>query len=416
MMFRRPVHRRVCGVLLIMGLYAARAHAQSSVGAGPLTATLTDTEPATGVLSLGPMKLAPGLTVRELGWDDNVFDEAESEGPKEDWVVAAQPDLSIFTRLRFVRLSAYGGAELTYYKKYESERSVGYAGRARVDFLLSRVRPFFGGGATRTRTRPNGEIDVRADRLEQEVSSGLAFDLSEHSLLYGAAFKSSSRYERALQDGVDLSTALSRDSFNYQGGLKTDITPLLSLQLLGSYQEDKFHSEPIRNSIGKGATAILRFAPEAVIAGQITMSYRDTHFADPGLEPFRGFVGNAALVFPVLEIGRITFVYLRGVEYSFDVAEAYYVENSGTLAYTHRLFGEVDLQGKVARSSFDYSARPTERPHIDTLDTAGGSLGYNLRNRTRISLNYEYSRRRSPAFSARNYQRRRVFLSWLFAF
>lgn len=416
MMFQTPVHRGVCGVLLIMALYAAPARAQSSVGAGPLTTTLTDTEPTTGVLSLGPMKVAPGLTVRELGWDDNVFDEAESEGPKEDWVVAAQPDLSIFTRLRFVRLSAYGGSELTYYKKYDSERSVGYAGRGRVDLLLSRVRPFFGGGATRTRTRPNGEIDVRADRLEEELSSGLAFDLSEHSLLYGAAYKSSSHYEEALQDGVDLGTALSRDSFNYQGGMKTDITPLLSIQLFGSYQEDKFESAPIRNSIGKGGTAILRFAPEAVVAGQVTVSYRDTHFEDPGLKPFRGFVGNAALVYPVLEFGRIALGYQRGIEYSFDAVEAYYLENSGTLSYTQRLFGEVDLQGKVARSLFDYSARPTEPPHIDTLDAAAGSLGYNLRNRTRIALNYEYTRRRSTAFAARNYQRRRVYLSWLFAF
>lgn len=418
MMFRRTVHRRLSGVLLIMGcaLFAATAQAQSAVGSGPLTTALADTEPTAGVLSVAGMKLAPGLTVRELGWDDNVFDEAESEGPKDDWVVAAQPDLSIYTRLRFVRLSAYGGSELTYYHDYESERSVGYAVRGRADFLLSRVRPFVGGGATQTRTRPNGEIDVRADRLEEELSSGVAFDLSEHSLVYGSAYTSSTHYEEALQDGVDLSTSLSRDSFNYQGGLKTDITPLLSLQLFGSYQEDKFESEPIRNSIGKAGTAILRFAPEAVVAGQITVSYRDTHFADPGLKPFRGVVGNAGLAYSLLEIGRIAFVYQRGVEYSFDLAEAYYLENSGTLTYTQRLFGEVDLQGKVGRSSFDYSARVTEPAHVDTLDTAAGSLGYNLRNRTRIALNYEYTRRRSPAFESRNYQRRRVYLSWLFAF
>ena len=127
-------------------------------------------------------------------------------------------------------------------------------------------------------------------------------------------------------------------------------------------------------------------------------------------------VGSVALTYPLLEIGRLTGSYQRGVEYSFDTVDAYYVENSGTLIYTQRLFGEVDLQGKMARSVFDYSARETEPPHKDTLDTAAGSLGYNLRNRTRIALNYEYARRRSPAFAERNYQRRRVFLSWLFAF
>ena len=87
----------------------------------------------------------------------------------------------------------------------------------------------------------------------------------------------------------------------------------------------------------------------------------------------------------------------RGIEYSFDTAEAYYVENSVTLTYTHRLFGEVDAQvpGRAIGLRLQ-RARPTLPPHKDTLDTAGGSLGYNLRNRTRIAVNYEYARRRSP--------------------
>jgi hypothetical protein len=416
MMVPTAVRLGVCSVLLLMGSLAATAHAQSAVGTGPLTSTLTDTEPTVGVLSLGPVKAAPGITVRELGWDDNVFDEPSIEGPKEDYVVSAQPDLSMFTQLRFVRLSAYGGAELTYYQKYESERSVGYSGRARVDVLLSRVRPFFGAGRTKTRTRPNGEIDTRANRLEEELSSGLAFDLSAHSLVYAAAYKSSSSFEAAFEDGVDLSGALSRDSYNYQGGLKTDLTPLLSVQLFGSYQEDKFRSEPLRNAINTAGAATFRFSPEAVVTGVITISYRDTKFVDPELKPFRGVTGNGAITYAFLEVGRITAAVQRGVEYSFDAAEAYYLENTASLTYTHRLFGAVDAQGKVARSLFDYSARETEPPHEDTLDSAGGSLGYNLRNRTRIALNYEYSRRRSPAFSDRNYQRRRVYLSWLFAF
>ena len=69
-----------------------------------------------------------------------------------------------------------------------------------------------------------------------------------------------------------------------------------------------------------------------------------------------------------------------------------------------------------ARAAFDYEARPTLPAHTDTLDTAAGSVGYNLRNKTRIALNYEYARRRSPVFAERNYDRRRVFLSWQFAF
>ena len=106
----------------------------------------------------------------------------------------------------------------------------------------------------------------------------------------------------------------------------------------------------------------------------------------------------------------------RGNEYSFDAAEAYYVANAGQLSYTNRLFGDVDAQVGLGRSVFDYNARIDMPPRTETNDTAAGSLGYNLRNRTRIAVNYEIARRRSPEKPARNYDRRRIYLSWLFAF
>lgn len=410
------VRLAAASVFLIMGLWPHAAAAQAAVGSGPMTGTLADTEPTTGVISLGRLKVAPGITVSELGWDDNVFDEAEAEGPDEDYVAAFTPDIAAYTRLRWVRFSGYAGSTLTYYKKFDSESSVGYAWRGRADFLLSRVRPFVAAANNRSRTRPNGEIDIRPNRLEEEYSGGLAFDVGPHSVFYASGSYNAFRFENATQEGIDLGETLSRESYATQFGLRTDITPLLSMQLYGSYQEDKFRAVPIRNSIAKSGNAIFRVTPEAVFNGIIGISYRDIHFADPGLKTYRGVLGSVAIAYPFLELGRFTLIGQRGLEYSLDNTEGYYIETSVQLAYTHRLFGAVDVQARGAKSYFDYSARLNEPPHTDTYDTVGGSLGYNLRNRTRVAVNYEYSRRQSPAFSARNYQRRRVFLSWMFAF
>jgi hypothetical protein len=417
MRFGRPVRSLTLVVLTGMALlWPHVASAQSSVGGGPLTSSLPDVEPTIGILTLGRVRFAPGLTIREIGWDSNVFDESESESPKEDWVAAVQPDVSAFTRLRFLRLSAYAGSELTYYNTYESERSVGHNLRARADVLLSRVRPFIGVGQVETRTRPNGEIDTRADRQEDEISGGLAFDVSPNALLYGAAYRMSFEYEDAIESGVNLSETMTRDDYNYEAGLKTDLTPLLSMQLAASYRNDEFTFEPIRNSQSWGGLATFRFAPEAIINGVVTAGYRDMDFVDPELNSYRGFVGTASIAYSFLEVGRLSAALTRGVEYSFDAGRAYYVENSAMLAYTHRLFGAVDAQVMGMHAAFDYEARSTLPAHTDTLDTAAGSVGYNLRNKTRIALNYEYARRRSPVFAERNYQRRRAYLSWQFAF
>jgi hypothetical protein len=414
-MSTKTVFPGACVVLLIMGLSSA-SFAQSSVGAGPLTSTLTDTEPVAGVLSLGRVKVAPGITVQQLGWDDNVFDEAETQSPKQDYIAEIQPDISMFSQLRFIRVSAYAGSPISYFQKYDSERAIGYDVRGRADILLSRVRPFFGYGETRTRTRPNGEVDTRVQKVDKEASGGVAFDLSPHAVVYGAAYQARHKFEQGFEEGVDLAAALTRDTYNYEGGLRTDLTPLLSIQVSGAYYEDRFPADATRNARGKSIVTTFRVAPEAVFTGVITASYHDIQFSDPGVTPFQNFQGSVAIAYPFFEIGRFSLVARRGVEYSFDALEAYYVDNSASLTYTHRLFGDVDAQGKASRSLFEYSARPTQPEHTDTIDLVGGSLGYNLRNRTRIGLNYEYARRRSPAFELRNYQRRRVYLSWLFAF
>ena len=62
---------------------------------------------------------------------------------------------------------------------------------------------------------------------------------------------------------------MTRDDYNYEAGMKTDLTPLLSMQLTASYRDDEFTFEPIRNSQSWCGTATFRFAPEAVVSGVV---------------------------------------------------------------------------------------------------------------------------------------------------
>jgi hypothetical protein len=390
----------------------ALAHAQP-VGSGPLTASLATTEPTTGVLRIGPARIAPGVVVREAGWDSNLFDEPVD--PKEDYVIAVAPDAAVFMRLPMLQISAYGGVDINRYLEYESENSTGYAARARLDFIISRVRPFVGGGRTRIRERPNGEIDVRANRLNQEWSGGLAYDLSDHSQIYGSFVQNTVRYYDAFEEGVDLSAALNHHRNSGSAGVRTDLTPLATLTVSGTYSEDLFHNEPLRNATDREIGGTLRIAPEAMVSGIASVSYKDFQPVSPDAKPFRGVAAQGTLTYSFLEVGRLTFVGLRDTEYSFDSGEAYYVENTATLYYTHRLFGGVDAQVRGGRSMFDYSYSNVTPAHKDRLDTVGGSVGYNLNNRTRISANYEFARRRSPVLAERNYDRRRIYLAWTFA-
>ena len=408
------VHALIWSAALTVMIAAPARGQGSAVGSGPLTSALTDVEPTSGVLSIGRIRLAPGVVVKEIGWDSNVFDEAEN--PKEDFIAAVAPDVAVFTRLRFLQLSAYTGVDFNYFRTYDQENSVGHSVRARGDVLLSRFRPFVAGGRTRSRTRPNGEIDVRADRVEEEFSGGLAFDISTYGQVYASAYQFRTTFRDAFEDGVNLATSLSRNSNQYSAGLRTDLTPLLALVASVSFRDELFRADPSRNAEAWFATADFRFDPEAVVTGQIVLSFEEFNPANPGIRPFRGLVGNATILYSFLELGRISVSALRRTEFSFNAEDAYFVENGITLSYTHRLFGEVDAQVKGGKSFFDYGFSQTSPERQETLDIVGAGLGYNLGNRTRISLNYEFARRRSPQLIERNYDRRRAFVAWNFAY
>lgn len=408
----RTLTRRVLMGMTLVAMPAA-AMAQG-VGVGPLTRTLTATEPTAGVLDWGRVKIAPGFVIDELGKDPNVFDEKFD--PKSDWVFRGTPDLAVFSGIRFLRFSGYAGSELAYYQKYKEERSIGLEYRARIDVLLGLLQPFVGAGETHSRSRPNAEIDVRPDRTEREAGGGLAYNFGAFQSLYASAVVYQDRYKNAVENGIPLSLALNRDSTNYSVGVRTAITPLAQLTVSASLLEDRFQFAPLRNSESQIGTLALQIGAEAALSGNVSVSYRDFKPDDPLVKRNRDVASEIGITYPFLEIGRLNVGYRRGLEYSFDEAEAYYMENTLNLSYTHRLFGQVDVQVRGSKSFFDYEFSEISPAHRDTNQLAGASVGYNVRNRTRIALNYEDARRRSPVFSDRDFDRKRVYLSWGYAY
>lgn len=406
----------VVHVLIGMGMLAGvpRAAAAQAVGAGPLTQTLAVTEPTSGVFDWGIVKLAPGLVIRELGYDSNIFDE--SVDPKDDYVFRGTPDVSAYSAVRFAKLSMYAGSQLAYFKTYKDENSAGYEYRGRLDMLLSRFLPYVGYGETRARSRPNGEIDTRADTLENELSGGVSFALGPHQQVYAGVTRFRTDFFNSVEEGVDLSEALNHDTFTYTGGVQTALTPLVTLTLNGALEEDRFESVPLRDADRYTANASFLIGAEAILSGTIDVGYLNFKPFDPTVEGYSGVTVEAGISYPFMEIGRLSFSLIRNIEYSFDQNEGYYQETTATLAYTHRLFGEVDAQVRGSASRFGYGFVEGLPERTDELGTLGASFGYNLRNRTRISINYEYAQRRSPTFEDRNYDRTRIYLSWAYAF
>jgi hypothetical protein len=375
----------------------------------------SDADPTAFAFRLGPVLLTPGLQINELGVDTNVFNDEFNA--KRDFVFAASPDLNVFFRLRFVRFTMTTAADFRYYAKYKTERSVGQQLRGRVDFLLSRLKPYVSGERANSFARPNKEIDTRAEHLTPTIASGVYYELSPQSNIYVDVTRTGVQYRNGETfSGVALNTALNHVTYQYSGGLTTAVTPLTTLTVSGNYEESTFDFEPIRNTTSRGANAQWQFGTDAVLRGNVVVGYRDFRPVDPEVTPYKGVTANTNVAIPVLDRGSLQLGLTRDVQYSFDQAQSYFVDTAVKSTYTHRVVGPFDLQVVAALERLDYSSRLGLAPKLERLSTYAGGVGYNLKDQSRFGLSYEYERRHSNHEDVRGYVRRRIFTSWTYRF
>lgn len=394
------------GLLAVPALTAAQ---------GPLTEGFGDADPATFAFRLGPVLATPGLTVREVGVDTNVFDEPVD--PKRDYMATVSPDLQLFMRLGALRFTSTSGADFTYYREYAEERAISRQIRVRTDLLLSRLRPWVSGAFVQTRDRLNAELDRRARRQGVEYGGGLGFDVSPTTRVFVVAGRTETTFrDTEVFQGVDLADAFNRTTETAQGGLALSLTPFTTLTLRGGAQRDAFVNAPLRDSESRTASAQFEFSPDAIIRGRVRVGYRDFEPVDPGLARHQMVTGLIGLGYTVFGRARFDVDGTRDIEYSFEEREGYFVQTGLTVTYTQRIMGAFDLQGRAGRDWLDYQASATGSGRNDRVDTYAGGVGYNLPDGSRIGLSYEHTERNAPDRADRRYDRRRIYGSWTYQF
>jgi hypothetical protein len=404
---RVAVVRLVMAVLLV-SVSVGEVRAQS-------IAPSVDVDPPSYPFRLGPVLLSPSFKLRQFGLDTNIF--VDDDNPREDFVATFTPDVNVFLRPRLMRLTGYFAADFNYFQTYSNERYIAPTIRGRADFLLSRFRPFLGAGRTDTRDRPNREIDVRARRTDNEFGGGLAFELSPASFVYASSTQTQTNYESGQRmDGVDLETALDKDTTSYDGGIRLSLTPLTSLSLVAGYSEDDFTFSPERNANSGYGYAEFAFASDAIFRGTARFGFRNFQPETAALEAYQGLTAQVAIVYPFMDRGSFTVSVLRDVTYSFEEVEGYYVETTGDLTYTHRIAGGWDLQVRGASTRMTYADQPQAGDRVDHLRILGGGVGYNFIDQSRLGLSYEWWGRSSDDRPDRDYDRHRFFASWAYTF
>ncbi|MCC7186154.1 MAG: hypothetical protein IT185_07945, partial [Acidobacteria bacterium] len=114
-------------------------------------------------LRLGPIFFNPNFQIRDVGRDDNVFNDAEGLERQDLTGTLSMTSLAGLQARAFL-LTAEQANSYTWYRTYTSERSVDGALKILGQLRLGMIRPWAGWERAETHARGGFEIDARAGR------------------------------------------------------------------------------------------------------------------------------------------------------------------------------------------------------------------------------------------------------------
>jgi hypothetical protein len=404
-----PAMSRILLALLVVGI-PVTASAQMPLAAP--AATSIEEVRTSGRAHFGPVYLAPGIQLKELGWDSNVFNQGEDQ--KSDFTVNLSPKVDVWipmaTRALFTTKAA---ADLIWYAKYDSERSVDPQISGRAEAYLHRLTLFTEGAFVRTRQRFNDEIDVRAARAETSASAGVQYRVTPKFSVEAAGRRGLTQFDaEATFLGSSLQQRLNRTTTAAAVTARHRFTPLTMVAVKAETFDDRFPLEPLRDSHSVRVMPGIEFKPKALIGGSAYVGYRRFDPRHGGsLQSFSGLVANLKLSYTLLGSTMFAVSYSRDLTYSFEQLQPYFIANAVGGSIRRALGRRFDAMVGLDRSRSVYSyvppvgpveAEAVSRERLDTSWNYAATIGYRVGHEGRIGFGASYWTRESTTATYRN--------------
>ncbi len=351
----------------------------------------------TARVRFGPLGLTPGITLRNLGVDSNVFNEFEN--PRRDFTATLSPELKAWFRAGRTRTSGTATADLVYFKTFGSERSIDRSASGRFEVPGNHLSPWVSGRIATSRQRAGFEVDARLWRTTTDLEAGTAIRLAPKTRVLISGSRLGFRFEdEAVFLGSDLSEALNRDTNLLRLEVRHSLTPLTTVIARADALTDRFITTHERDADTVRVQAGLDLAQRALISGKVLLGYATLKGVGGGAPDYKGLIGTIGAGITVFGRTRVELAGDREVAYSYDLTYPYFLQTGGMITVTPRLTDVWDIQGRIGVQRMAYASRTGTQglPRTDHATTEGGGVGYRLGRDLRIGLNLDWQRRTSP--------------------
>jgi hypothetical protein len=363
---------------------------------------------------LGPVALAPTLSVTNLGWDSNVFYQPDAEAVG-DFTATTNPRVLGWMRLGRARVRGRANLNLVYFQDYPSQGSLDSDYEGRFDLVLTRLTPYVSATWVSAKQPTGFEVDERIRRYEKNVTAGVGLEMGPRTNLDLAV-----RRQRAeFDDQGDFQDPLVSefDDYTSQGvsaSLGHDFTPFTSLVVNVDGHEDRFDDAPERDTNSVGIGSGVEFQPFAMISGHAYVGWQRIQMVNVDSPSYEGLTATVNLAYTLLGATRFNLEAQRDVEYSAVRNQQAYLLAGLRVSVSHRFSETWDAGARVGRyhltwGLFEDSGTPVvpgpqPNTYAEDVTLYRGELGYRVGPHMRVAFGLYQQQRESSVDSARGYR------------
>lgn len=354
-------------------------------------------------IQLGAVALSPSFRLMNIGFDNNIFRDAErSTG---DITATVSPAVDAWVRLPRARVTAHTEWDYVYFNELSRLRSLDTVNSARVEVPLNRFTPYVAATLSNTRHRQTFEIDARARRKADGVLVGADLRLTSKTTVGVRTTRSNVEYEaNALYLGSDLARLLNATGRGEGLSFRYALTPLTTVVLDAQRYRDRFEFSPDRDSDSFEVMPGVELKPLALVSGRAAVGFRKRSFLNQESAEFRGTVARVDLRYTLQGRTRFGIELQRDLEYSYRVERSQYILAALTASVAHRLSTAWDVEGRAGRSRLTYRQAALGNDEAETVFNYAVDVGYRLRA-TRLGVHFRRGERQSEVSPSREYQR-----------
>jgi len=333
--------RRIALALLLAALAAGSARAQLISDDVPQVRTIpakeeVDADMQAARFHLGPIRMIPTITVRDAGYDNNVF--GTTVNPISDWSFTVRGGLRFIVPFGTkIYLRAAALPEYTWYDKLEERRGFGGLYEASLYGFFNRMTVQLRGYDQETFVQYSSEVPTKVLTRTQDASGGFEIEILRRLAFFAKAEGMRSRYSTEGQIPGDPVNLNDRTDTSVRGGPRYYVTPDWSVSAAVEQTWSDFVNQPlVRDNQSRAYLLGVQYVRPRLFFN-LSGGYRTGDPRDGSLYPsYSTGTGSFFASFFALRWLEFQAYGRRRVQYSLSTDNPYYFEN--------RIGGQINLE------------------------------------------------------------------------